>query len=166
MNEITISEVPTARGVHASSVGRGVARALFAVADEPRTAEGWIHLCVTAADEAEAAAAELPDPNVGEGHKMLIGFLNDDREPDEPEYVATTGRRTQAMLDAGAAAFSACMPKITGRRNAQAYIACVAVGLQRRYFTGADAKAMLYTVQLALSAHPSRRARRGRKAQS
>lgn len=154
------------RGVHASAVGHGVAHAIFATDAEPRTAEDWVHLCMTAADEAEAAVADAPpDPDDRPGLRSIIGFLNETREDGDPVFAVDRAHRTAAMIEAGAAAFAACMPKLTGRRNTQAYVACIAVGLQRRYFTGAETKAMLYTVQLALSAHPTRRAKRGRRAQ-
>lgn len=150
------------RSVHAAAVGHGVAWAIYATAEGPRTPEEWVRLCMTAADEAEAAAADEPESE-GEGSAIIRGFLESTREPGHrptSEIMGdVSGRRTIAMIEAGAAAFTACMPQLTGRRSAQAYIACVAVGLQRRYFTGGEAKAMLYTVQLALSAHPSRRAK-------
>ena len=96
---------------------------------------------------------------------MLVDFLNETREPGEPEVsLGPPGHRTPAMIDAGATAFRACMPKVTGRRNTQAYIACVAVGVQRRYLSGSESKALLYTAQLALAAYPHRRSSRGRKA--
>ncbi len=152
------------RGVHASAVGHGVAHAIFAATSEPRTPEEWVHLCITAADEAESAVADAP-PDPEDGSTMLVDFLNETREEGDPIFeVAGRGRRTAAMIDAGATAFRACMPKVTGRRNVQAYIACIAVGLQRKYVTGTESKALLYTAQLALAAYPHRRVNRGRKA--
>lgn len=84
--------------------------------------------------------------------------------PVDAEYVQLHGAElSQAAHHAALVAFRACMPKLTGRRTTQAYIACVATGVQRGYFTGSESKALLYTAQLALSAYPSRRAQRGRK---
>lgn len=61
-----------------------------------------------------------------------------------------------AANTAAAMAFRCCMPQLTGRRRAQAYFACAAAGLQRGYFKGAEAKAMLHSAQLALNAFPKR----------
>jgi hypothetical protein len=60
---------------------------------------------------------------------------------------------------AAAIAFRACMPHVTGRRNTQAYIACVAAGVQLKYITGTEARSLLYTAQLALAAARSSRAK-------
>jgi hypothetical protein len=160
MNAIAIR-----RGVHASAVGHGIARAIFATAETgPATSEEWVLFCLKAADEAEATVRENPPrQSVGSAQKLLYDLA----EPGDPEYGVdpelSASASREAELEAGAAAFRCCMPRLTGRRNTQAYIACVAAGLQRAYFTGSEAKALLYTAQLALSAHPSRRASRGRK---
>ncbi len=58
------------------------------------------------------------------------------------------------------------MPRLTGRKATQGYIACIAFGLQHGYFTGAEAKALLYSAQLALSAYPGRQSKRNRNAKS
>jgi hypothetical protein len=154
------------RGVHAGAVGHGIAHALFAVAIAgPSSPEEWVMFCLDAADEAESSVRESPPAQAAEG--TLARLLRETAEPGDPEYGRPPGHDHAAVEEAartaGAVAFRACMPKLTGRRCTQAYIACVAVGVQRNYFTGGEAKALLYTAQLALSAHPSRRAQRGRK---
>lgn len=61
-------------------------------------------------------------------------------------------------------AYLGAMPRLTKRSNAQASIACIAVGVQQRYITGVEARTMLYTAQLALGAFPKRSPSKGRKA--
>ncbi len=68
-----------------------------------------------------------------------------------------------APVAAASEAFKRCMPQLTGRRRAQAFIACVAVGAQRKYLNKGEASSLLYTAQLALSAYPKRNAQKGRK---
>jgi hypothetical protein len=117
--------------------------------------------CLKAGAEAANAVREAPRV-MGSAEKLLHEL-----SPGEefPELAAAIARNREAdAREAAGAAFRSCMPKITGRRSTQAYIACIAAGVQHDYLTGAEAKALLYTAQLALSAHPSRRAQRGRKA--
>lgn len=148
------------RSVHAGAVGHGIAHAIYAAADGPSSPEEWVVFCLSAADEAEQSVRDSPPARtMGSAEKMLRKLAPETFEEEDEENEATA----EAVRQAGAAAFRACMPKITGRRNTQAYIACVAAGLQRSYFTGSEAKALLYTAQLALSAHPHRRVNRGRK---
>jgi hypothetical protein len=151
------------KGVHASAVGHGIATAIFANADEgPMRPEEWVMFCLKAALEAENAVREAPRV-MGSAEKLLRELADEGEE--FPELDATIAlNREDAIREAAQAAFRACMPKLTGRRNTQAYIACVAMGLQRRYFSPGEAKALLYTAQLALTAHPHRRVNRGRKA--
>jgi hypothetical protein len=72
----------------------------------------------------------------------------------------------EELIEAAEAAarlgFLGAMPRLTKRSNAQASIACVAVGVQRRYITGSEARTMLYTAQLALGAFPKRQQQKGR----
>jgi len=152
------------RGVHASAVGHGIARAIFATADDgPASSEEWVMYCLKAAAEAEAAVREAPR-QMGSAERLLRELSPEDDFAELNKVIAD--QREEEIREAGEVAFRSCMPKLTGRRNTQAYIACVAAGVQKRYFSGSEAKALLYTAQLALTAHPSRRARRGRKAQS
>jgi hypothetical protein len=152
------------RGLHAGAVGHGIAFAIFAVSSEPQSPEEWVQFCLSAADEAEAAVNESP-PAYAEGSASRI--LRELAEPGDPEYGAppiVDHRATrEAAREAGAAAFRACMPRITGRKKTQAYVSCVAAGLGRQYFTGAEAKAALHIAQLALQAWPRRQQTRGRK---
>ena len=152
------------RGLHAGAVGHGVACAIFAVSSEPNSPEEWVHLCITAADEAEASVNESPPAHV-EGSASRILRETTGPEDDEWEPILDFRAVREAARQAGAAAFRACMPRITGRRNTQAYVACVAAGLGRQYFSGPEARAALYVAQLALSAWPRRQQRRGGKEQ-
>lgn len=150
------------KGVHASAVGQGIARAIYAAADDgPATSEEWVLFCLKAAAEAETAVREAPR-EMGSAEKLLRELCPNDEFPDLERAIAQ--QHEIDIREAGEAAFRSCMPKLTGRRNTQAYIACVAAGVQRHYFTGSEAKALLYTAQLALAAHPHRRVNRGRKA--
>ena len=154
------------KGVHASAVGHGIAHAIYAATSPPMTVDEWVIFCSSAADEAEATVREAPPPTKESSARRLLRELSEPGDPefDEAPEIDEAALR-DAMREAGATAFRSCMPKLTGRRNTQAYIACVAVGVQRGYFNGSEAKALLYTTQLALSAHPHRRVNRGRKPQ-
>jgi hypothetical protein len=151
----------TSRSLHAGAVGHGIAHAIYASQAAPMTPEEWVLFCLNAADEAEASVRESPPARgMGSAEKLLRELCPEESWAlDAPDHAAVK----EAAQEAGAAAFRACMPKLTGRRTTQAYIACVAAAVQRSYFTGSEAKALLYTAQLALSAHPHRRANRGRK---
>jgi hypothetical protein len=95
--------------------------------------QGWINFATTAALEAMMAVTEDGD---------------DDAEDEQPGGALYRRRRM-----AGSSAFGMCMPPITSRKRAQAYIACVAAGLGYGFLTEGKARAMLYTGQLALAAH-------------
>ncbi len=73
----------------------------------------------------------------------------------------------EELIEAAEAAarlgYLGAMPRLTKRSNAQASIACIAVGVQRRYISGVEARTMLYTAQLALGAFPKRQQQKGRK---
>lgn len=156
------TELKRRRGVHASAVGHGIAIAIYAAADDgPASSEEWVLFCLRAAAEAEHAVREAPF-QMSPTEKWVRELMPDEEFPELDKLHAE--QHEEEIREAGEAAFRSCMPKLTGRRNTQAYIACVAAGVQRRYFTGSEAKALLYTAQLALSAHPHRRVNRGRKA--
>lgn len=168
MNQLSrISRAP------AAAVGAGIIHAMHALAARPDadSPEAWVLFCCTAADEAYSAVLEQPVQAAEEGSATKLLRELCETFGDDPETLARLNReRDQGNADnreaahqAAAIAFRNCMPKLTGRRASQAYIACSAVALQRGYVTAAEAKALLYTAQLALSAHPSRRAQRGRK---
>lgn len=151
------------RGLHASAVGHGIANAIFAAADDgPASSEEWVLFCLKAAAEAETAVREAPR-EMGSAERILRELCPGEEFSELEKAIAQ--QREVEIREAGEVAFRACMPKLTGRRNTQAYIACVAAGVQRSYFTGSEARALLYTAQLALAAHPHRRVSRGRKAQ-
>ena len=146
------------KGVHASSVGTGIANAIFAVGTDPNSPESWVRFCVRAAEEAYEAVIENPpiyvsDRMPGPGESMLERWQRDN---DGPAPLLTGKPLLAAAHAAAAVAFMCCMPKVTGRRQTKAYIACIAVGVQRQYIAGKDAKPLLDTAQLALQAHPER----------
>lgn len=70
----------------------------------------------------------------------------------------------QAAEQAARIGYLGAMPRLTKRSNAQASIACIAVGVQQHYISAVEARAMLYTAQLALGAFPKRQQQRSRKA--
>ena len=123
-----------------------------------RTAEAWVYFCLKAADEAFSTAMENP-PYV-ERENTAYEWLEELTGRKTIERERKKGKELEASAHTAAAiAFRACMPHLTGRSKAQAYIACVAAGVQRRYICGAEARAMMYTAQLALSAARPSRAR-------
>jgi len=158
------------KGVHASGVGTGIANAIFAVGTDPNSPESWVRFCVRAAEEAYEAVIENPPVYVSEHvpnpvELMLKKWKVERGEAEEPKQLLSGKPLIAAAHAAAAVAFQCCMPKVTGRRQTQAYIACIAVGVQRQYIPGKDAKSLLYTAQLALQAHPlrTRTPRRPRK---
>ena len=170
------------RTTHASAVSAGIAHTIQAAIDDSirETTESWVQFCVKAADEAYATIMEHPPTIISKSKAdpLMLGLLRMgdvmSRE-DNAKYGATitdnagdyaAGKQLSKRIDeadlkiaanaAAAMAFRCCMPQLTGRRRAQAYFACVAAGLQRGYFPGAEAKAMLHSAQLALNAFPKR----------
>jgi hypothetical protein len=139
---------------------------ILAAAAEVSTVAGWIHLCVTAAEEATAAAKEaanLPTPEtVGEAIRVVRQNhqeLNGARGFDYIVKIIKAYQFGQLLPpgDAAAVAFRASLPPLSSRANTQAFIACVAVGLARQLLSAADATKLVYTAQCALSAYPKRK---------
>lgn len=62
----------------------------------------------------------------------------------------------EAARFAAVAAYRESLPVLTGRRRAQAYIACIAAGVQLGYLTKDDLKSLFYAAQMALQAHGKR----------
>jgi hypothetical protein len=140
-----------------------------------------VQFCIKAAEEAHAEVLENP-PTVtitSSSDPRMIGLLKlgdlmsiEDNAKygatvtNNAEHYAANGHTKTRLMDgeelehaadtAAAMAFRCCMPQLTGRRRAQAYFACVAAGLQRGHFKGAEAKVMLHSAQLALNAFPKR----------
>jgi hypothetical protein len=147
--------------VHANAVGAGIGIAINAMqkAKVKDTAESWVQFCIKAAAEAYAAVIEDPPeaPLGSVGKFMLASSLAQDI-PVPTEQL--TGKPLEAIAhEAAQTAFRACMPHLTGRRNAQAYIACVAAGVQLKYITGSESRSLMYSAQLALAAARPSRAR-------
>lgn len=154
---------PFLLGVHGIGVGAGIGLAIQAMqsAKAPNNAESWVQFCIKAAAEAYAVVVDDPPLVVpGSATKLVNKFHRQLGEPEEVEY--ESGASLHATAHAAATvAFRACMPHVTGRRNAQAFIACCAAGVQLHYIGGAEARSLLYTAQLALAASRSSRAARG-----
>ncbi|HEY0339903.1 MAG TPA: hypothetical protein VGC34_03780, partial [Steroidobacteraceae bacterium] len=173
------------RGVQSFAVGSAIARTIHAVAEgTAETTESWVQFCIKAGDEAYAEVMENPPTvtieSVNDPHLVALLNLGDGMSREDNAKYGTpitnasreyqqNGRRSSRPMDgedlkaaadaAAAMAFRCCMPQLTGRRRAQAYFACVAAGLQRGHFKGAEAKAMLHSAQLALNAFPKRQPR-------
>jgi hypothetical protein len=171
------------RRIHASAIGEGMVSAILAATEKPQseTIETWVQFCLKAGDEAHTAVLENP-PTItikGTGDPGMLTLLRIGDQlsrEDNARYggaITTSAREYESgravvtrpmdgteleayALAAASMAFRCCMPQLTGRRRAQAYFACVAAGLQRGYFKGAEAKAMLHSAQLALNAYPKR----------
>jgi hypothetical protein len=166
-------KVPHAPRTTARAVGHAITFAIQAGGSEhPESPESWVHFCVTAAEEAEdtiseADGVDLPSPTI----LKLDRMMDKTKWPDIPQFANSeeyerwraVQRPAVNAKEAAAMAYKLCMPKLTGRRATQAYIACVAAGVQRGYFSGIEAKSLLYTAQLALSAYPSRSAKPKRR---
>lgn len=171
------------QGTNARAVGVALVSTIHAavVADRGESIAGWVQFCLRAGDEAYTSVMEDPpiittktsqDPAMLGLLRMGDAFNEDDHErygaPIESNsalYLASklTTRKPMEGTEleahahlAASVAFRCCMPQLTGRRRAQAYFACVAAGLQRGYFPGHEAKAMLHSAQLALNAYPKR----------
>lgn len=159
-------------------IGRGLALSIRAVASRPdaESEEAWIYFATTAADEAYAAVMQNPPPRFVSSRKSTVRVLLDklnrmdgEPEPEEEEEFEEEPIEGDELLNAAhaaaASAFRYNLPQLTGRRRTKAYLACVAVGVQRGYITGPEARAMLYVAQLALTANPKRQQPRtkGRK---
>jgi hypothetical protein len=142
------------------------------------TAAAAIDRCSDAAEAARAQVladpppAPLPAQRIGSAQRMLM--LLEDKHGPTPGVVPIAERIAQdaprlsgqdltAAADAAAAeAFLRAMPQLANRASTADYIACCAVAVHRRYITAERGKTMLYTAQLALAAHPSRRPKRKR----
>ena len=126
-------------------------------APRPRGPEQWVRQCTEAAD---AAASELRNnpPEVlrkettWERWSREVEANVTDSRPEMSMQPMTGPELDRAVIQAASQAFRASMPLITGRAATKAYIACVAAGSQRGFFTDGEARALLYNCQLALAA--------------
>lgn len=153
--------------IQAVAVGAAVARALSS--DNPQTIDEWVAHCNKAADAAAEAIRLNPPIRAEEQPGAIQAFLLENEDPadplpnwchhDQPEPISGPELEEQAAA-AAAEAFKASMPMLTTRRATTAYIACTAVALQRGFVTAAEGRSLLYTAQLALTAHKSRPRRR------
>jgi hypothetical protein len=147
---------------------------LLACAERLDGPESWVHLCITAAQEAVVAedegGSELPTRSavaqaldhirtmeIRKEKSWQVNLLVSLAEGYVKSSPATPG---EGAPSAASIAYRANMPSITSRRTAQCFIACVAAGIVRGYITVKDANALLYAAQAALSAFPKRKPRK------
>ena len=158
--------------VPAAAVGVGIAASIQATAARPdaESEDAWIFFCGTAADEAYAAVLRDPPPAPARARGSIDRLLEDLGEPldgeiiaDEPPEPMTGDALKQAAHSAAAFAFLANLPPLTNRRRIRAYIACLAIAITRSYVTTAVGNKLLYAAQTALSAHPKRASRAGKR---
>lgn len=132
------------------------------------TVDAWVRFCQKAAEEAEAMVRE--NPPVSYNRDRITDWTWAERaagrEPPAvtPDCAPLVGRHLdEAARVAALAAYRASLPMLTGRRRAQAYIACIAAGAQLGYIKGDDAKPMFYAAQLALQAYSKRNSGGGQR---
>lgn len=125
------------------------------------TVDAWVRFCQKAAEEAESAVRESPPHTYNRDgiHDWMRSAGHEGATPDSAPLVGW--RLDEAARVAGLAAYRASLPMLTGRRRAQAYIACIAAGAQLGYIKGDDAKPMFYAAQLALQAYSKRNSSAG-----
>jgi hypothetical protein len=109
--------------------------------------EAAIYHCTKAAEEAYQAAMEPHEVEQPEWAKALMVSKQ-----------VVEGNKEDAH-SAAALSFINNMPELTSRAACRAFIACVAVGLQRKYITAMESKTLLYSVQLALTVNRPRHRR-------
>lgn len=114
---------------------RGLDRAMQSDLDD--SPMGWVNACLKGSYESMVATLEEPTTK---------DWDEDERMADAKEAAATT--------------FLLLMPTITSKRRAQCFIACAAAAQLHGYISGERARALLYTAQLAISAHGKPSARR------
>lgn len=120
---------------------------------DPRSTRGWVDRCCTAAAAAHREIMHAPPPrtDLGSASRLLLKLSPDQEEPRDSRLGGP--ELEQAAHQAASIAFRAALPLLTGRKNAAAYLACLAVGTQRCYLAPAEARNLLYTAQLALAAY-------------
>lgn len=138
-----------------------VLRLVLAYAAPAReTVDDWVRFCQKAAEEAATAVRENPP-----GTDQLTAIWQWEKEQKaagrpimpRPDKVPMTGSELEAAAQfAAVAAYRESMPLLTGRRRAQAYIACIAAGVQFGYIQPSELKTMFYAAQMALQAHSKR----------
>jgi len=131
-----------------------------AAADTSGGPEDWAHLCITAAQEAYAAAlSEPPAIERSDAERMFDELATAGGAKPGPSHLSGSALSAAAHA-AAAAAFRCCMPQLTNRRSVQCFVACTTTGLLRGYLDGRTSNALLYAAQAALTAHPKRASKR------
>lgn len=136
-------------------------------APESESVDAWVRFCQKAADEAAAAVRENPPRSFS--HRDVLAWHHAEQEEGRgagplPDSAPLVGRSLEeAVRVAALIAYRSSLPMLTGRRRAQAYIACIAAGAQLGYIKGDDAKPMFYAAQLALQAYSKRNSGAGAK---
>lgn len=122
------------------------------------TPEKWVYLCIKNATKAHDQIMKNPPETKGSSIDQLNRNLDAFQGVESP-ILYLSGETLERHADECAKiAYLATMPLVTTRSNTRAYIACVAAGVQRKYIAGVEARALLYTCQLALAAGRKTRA--------
>lgn len=132
-------------------------------------------ICLGAVERMEEAAKlELPEPDFPKATATVeekAAAMDEWTQYRFSQLMASlSGRKGSISGASRSIAYMQALPPLTSRAAAKAFIACLAVGLQRKLVTGEDVKLLMYTAQLALQAyqprskrHPSPSPRHGRQ---
>lgn len=122
--------------------------------------EGWVSFILSSLEEIEAEVREAAREETIE----KVYRVSRDEDPSVPTYgeervklvPIPRSQVNERVESAQKAAFVALLPPLTSRTRAQAFIACITVGVQRKLIKMADAKPLFYAAQVALIAHGKR----------
>lgn len=120
-----------------------------------------MELCLNAVSRMEEAASlELPEPEFPSPDATVeekAAAMDEWAEFRFSQLMASlAGRKGSVSTASRSIAYMQALPPLTSRAAAKAFIACLAVGLQRKLVTGEDVKLLMYTAQLALQAYQPR----------
>ena len=116
------------------------------------TAEWWVQKCLDAAEAAAERATTNPDAETGMPVYDKEGDVDIAQVEKWLKWAMGGGRGRQTVQEAASAAFLCEMPPLVSRGHTKAFIACVAAGVGHKYLTPLEAKSLMYSAQLALSA--------------
>lgn len=127
----------------------------------PRTATEWVELCLDAvAKMEEANKIELPEPAIPAESATIeekAAAMDEWAQYKFSQLMASLkGRKGSISAASRSIAYMQALPPLTSRAATKAFIACLAVGLQRKLINGEDVKTLMYTAQLALQAYQPR----------
>ncbi len=128
-----------------------------------KTVAEWIDVCLNSVNRMEEAKTlELPEPEIPRS-----GATVEEKAAAMDEWAEYKFSKLMASLSGGkgkgsigaasrSIAYMQALPPLTSRAATKAFIACLAVGLQRKLVTGEEVKLLMYTAQLALQAYQPR----------